>query len=157
MRGVGSTTKACSSCGTSKPLDEFHSHRGRKDGRQSRCKPCANEEGRAWNAKNHGRRKAIHAAWRAANPEKIKDQGLRRLYGITLEKYNHLLLAQSGLCAICGTDSPGGQKKVFNVEHDHKTGRVRGLLCWDCNTAIGKLGDTYEGVMRAAEYLACEA
>lgn len=64
-----------------------------------------------------------------------------------------LALAQhDGACDCCGGAEPGG-RFGWNVDHDHATGRVRGIICHNCNTAIGKLGDTLEGVLRAVRYL----
>ncbi len=69
-------------------------------------------------------------------------------YGLTAEAYDRLVHAQSGACAIC---SASGKKLV--VDHDHRTGLVRGLLCHSCNMGIGQLGDNYLMVNRAAQYL----
>jgi len=64
-----------------------------------------------------------------------------------------MLVTQEGRCAICGTQDPGRNWPSFNVDHDHATGRVRGLLCANCNDAIGKLKDDPTLLHRAAEYL----
>lgn len=63
----------------------------------------------------------------------------RKLYGLTLEQYKYLLEAQGGRCAICGTTDNSGV--ALGVDHDHKTGAVRGLLCDPCNVGIGGLRD----------------
>jgi len=68
-------------------------------------------------------------------------------YGLTPEQYNKILEAQGGLCAICK------QSRKLHVDHCHESGVVRGLLCRSCNTALGKLGDTSSGLMRAVRYL----
>lgn len=76
-------------------------------------------------------------------------RNLRR-YGLTVDDYEALLQAQGGVCAICGdTDT----RRRLNVDHDHATGRVRGLLCNGCNTArLGKLGDSVERAEARAIY-----
>lgn len=74
---------------------------------------------------------------------------LKRLYGLSEEDYNAMYAAQNGCCAICRKLS----KTVLHVDHCHETGRVRGLLCFPCNTSIGRLGDRLESVLAAAEYL----
>jgi hypothetical protein len=77
---------------------------------------------------------------------------LRLRYGITPEDYDSLYQQQYGCCAICGTH----QSKLpatLAVDHNHDTKEVRGLLCFDCNTGIGKLQDNYDIIIKAAEYL----
>lgn len=74
-------------------------------------------------------------------------------YGLTIEQYNLLIAEAHGNCNLCGTTEPGGPHNKFNVDHSHTTGTIRGVLCQACNTGIGKLGDTYESLVRAAEYL----
>lgn len=78
---------------------------------------------------------------------------LKLSYGITEEDYQSLLLKQEGCCAICGTDTPTGKWKVFAVDHCHKTGKVRGLLCNECNRGMGLLKDSPELLLAAAQYL----
>ncbi len=76
---------------------------------------------------------------------------LGRKYGITHEQYEAMLAAQGGVCACCGTSESGRDKWL--VDHDHTTGRVRGLLCFNCNIGIGKLGDDEAGILRALAYM----
>ena len=75
-------------------------------------------------------------------------------YGLTLKTFNALLAGQGGVCVVCGTSdfssSPGGHPVV---DHDHKTGVVRGLLCSNCNTAIGFLKNSPQIIRAAADYL----
>lgn len=63
--------------------------------------------------------------------DRRKDKYLRERYGLTLCKYRKMLKAQDGMCAICRR--PFGSKRKANVDHNHKTGRVRGILCYRCN------------------------
>lgn len=76
--------------------------------------------------------------------------------GIAQTEYERLLAAQDGACAICRqTDIKGNRNHVrFFLDHDHKTGRRRGLLCFSCNRAIGLLGDDPDRLLRAAAYVA---
>jgi CRISPR/Cas system-associated protein Cas10 (large subunit of type III CRISPR-Cas system) len=87
-------------------------------------------------------RKEIDQRYRERHPDrrKITKQkvALRNNYGITLEYYNELLVKQNNKCAICGNEQDG---KALNVDHDHTTGKVRGLLCSTCNFAVGLLKD----------------
>lgn len=78
---------------------------------------------------------------------------LKLSYNLTLEDYDKLLREQDGKCAICGTDTPTGKWKVFAVDHCHKTGIVRGLLCNECNRGIGLLRDSSDILKKALDYL----
>jgi hypothetical protein len=105
-----------------------------------------------WYEANREHVAAKKRAWAEGHRDHLRDQALRSLYGITLAEYNALLAAQGGVCGSCGGPATG-RRKTFHVDHDHRTRRVRGLLCDSCNLAIGKLGDDVEGVERALEYL----
>ncbi len=77
-----------------------------------------------------------------------------RRYGITMQRYQQLLAEQGGGCALCGVVGRGWARGAgVHIDHCHKTGKVRGLLCGDCNTAIGRFGDDPAKLRRAAEYL----
>ena len=84
-------------------------------------------------------------------PEKEMARYIKRLYGMTLEDYNKILLFQGGVCKICGLTDESGRR--LNVDHCHKTGVVRGLLCRKCNTAIGLFRDDPTIIRMAAQYL----
>lgn len=84
---------------------------------------------------------------------RIRASDLKRHYGITVAEFEQILAVQGGGCAICGRDgstSPGG---ILHVDHCHQGGHVRGLLCANCNRAIGQLGDDAARLRRAADYL----
>jgi Recombination endonuclease VII len=70
-----------------------------------------------------------------------------RTYGLTLEQYEKLVELARGRCGICK------KKRVLHIDHDHRTGKVRGLLCSPCNQALGIFGDTRYGLARAMRYL----
>lgn len=93
--------------------------------------------------------------WALDHPEKIKEwawrEGIKRRHGVTLEQFNSLLSSQNGTCAICGKSPQEGKRLC--IDHDHKTGIVRGLLCRNCNAAIGQLGDDPNMLSRAMQYL----
>lgn len=92
--------------------------------------------------------------FRMKNPELQKERDrrghLRRKFGITLDEYNALLKKQNGVCAICYRPEIG---KELSVDHCHKTGRVRGLLCAQCNQAIGMFGESVKVLTNAIEYI----
>lgn len=72
-------------------------------------------------------------------------------YGLTIEDYDKILLAQGGRCAVCSTTEPGHES--FTVDHCHRTNLVRGLLCRNCNSGIGLLGDDVSTIRAAADYV----
>ena len=96
------------------------------------------------------------ARWRQANPDANKRHELKAKYGITLEQYNQMLGDQNGVCAICKkpeTKRLAGKTQTLAVDHCHKTGNIRGLLCSKCNLGIGNLMDNPEIILAAASYI----
>ena len=77
---------------------------------------------------------------------------LERVYGITQEDYDVMLRAQGGVCKICG-QKESVDRFPLAVDHDHKTGKVRGLLCGSCNTGLGKFNDDPDLLLKAMKYL----
>ncbi len=86
------------------------------------------------------------------NPEVQRAQNLKRLYDMSIGQYEELLASQGGGCAIC-EELPSGKRRYLCVDHDHVTGKVRGLLCHSCNRGLGLLGDSVELLEKATEYL----
>lgn len=76
----------------------------------------------------------------------------KRKYGVAQEEFDHMFHGQDGCCAICLAPLVGGPRPV-NVDHDHDTGLVRGLLCLHCNTALGHFRDSPDICRAAADYL----
>lgn len=141
--------KKCKQCNEEKPLDAFHKDRSHIDGLRTECKSCRKPKTRAYYATNSAKvkqREYSHKERRRANT-------LRYCYGISTEKYEQLLMQQNFGCAIC--HKPETKKNASNlcVDHCHKSGRIRGLLCHKCNSAIGKLGDSIELLESALAYL----
>jgi hypothetical protein len=134
--------RTCSRCFRTLTLENFYlrSDRNRKLGSLRRdCKDCVRRGARE-------RRKRI-------TPEEERTRHLRRSYGITPEDYDTLAVAQGHVCAICGKTPKPGKWHVLHIDHDHKTGRVRGLLCFRCNNAIGQLEDDPDLLRSAIAYL----
>ena len=139
--------KLCTRCTVMKPRVEF-SERRQKAGcvdaywaSNAYCKACACEI-----AAQHRLKDLVGSA---ASQRRSR---LKQTYGLTLEAYDEMLRKQGGGCAICGTDTPGGLGG-FHVDHCHHTGRVRGLLCLNCNRGIGALKDDANLLRRAISYL----
>jgi len=97
------------------------------------------------------RRKESALRWNRNNPEKVLDTYYKRVYGIDLATYQKLFNIQGGNCAICL--KPEKRKRNLCVDHDHKTGQIRGLLCENCNIGIGYFADDFVVLYMASEYL----
>ena len=105
-----------------------------------------------WYAKNKGRAAESARKWREANPDRVAFLALRtrlKQYGLSVEQYEQMLADQGGACAVCGAVPD----RTLHVDHCHTSGRVRGLLCSECNTGIGLMCEDPERLRRAAEYL----
>ena len=76
-----------------------------------------------------------------------------RQYNITLAEYDAMFMSQGQVCVICHTDNPGAGRSRFSVDHDHETGKVRGLLCHGCNIVLGMVKDKPKILRDAAGYL----
>lgn len=112
-----------------------------------------NKKRREWARLNPEKDKAATDRWRAEHPDHLKNYWLMKNYGLSLDQYNEKLLAQGGVCAICkGLPNRNGHK-YFHVDHDHKTGTVRKLLCHRCNTMLGLAKDNAQILEAATEYL----
>jgi hypothetical protein len=101
-----------------------------------------------------------HPPVKRQDPDRFLKQrrgNLKKNFGITIEQYNVLFETQNGKCAICGLEHNGyarsGRKQNFAVDDCHQTGRVRGLLCGNCNLGIGNLRDNPDILRAAAAYL----
>lgn len=106
------------------------------------------EQAAAYRLANKEKVAAARKAAYDADPSRWRWYEVKSRYGLTKSDYETLLDSQGGTCAICKEIPP-----VFHVDHNHKTGKVRGLLCASCNLALGKLKDSAERAAQAAIYL----
>jgi len=102
---------------------------------------------RRYYAENKDAITAKKLQWQKRHPERRKSYHRKYLYGLSHEEYTRILGRQNGLCALCDSVGP------LTVDHCHDTGRVRGLLCYSCNTGIGRFGDNPERLTKAIRYL----
>ena len=128
--------KRCPRCGQDKLLEDFVRNRWSKDGRGSYCRPCHAAVVRANVRKNHG---------------SGRDFQLKRRYGVDSKAAAWKILQQGGVCAVCRSAEP------VHVDHHHDNGEVRGILCFNCNRALGYFGDDLLTLYRAADYLETHA
>jgi len=109
-------------------------------------------KGKAYREANNDQLNERKRALYNASREKRKAQRRTRTYGVDESQYNEMLARQSNCCAICNTHK-SELKKELSVDHNHNTGKVRGLLCHSCNLGIGLLKDSPSVVFRAHVYL----
>ena len=130
LRGFRLSTKKCVRCKETKKLSEFSltpakNHRGT-------CKSCRSLE---------------HSGLAG------RERKLKKKYGITHDEYLAMLEEQDGCCLGCGDHAENQTYGVLDVDHNHKTGKVRGLLCSSCNRLLGFAGDSSKVLLRLASYL----
>lgn len=146
-------TKLCPKCKETLPLISFNKA-NRRDGYQTYCRSCHNKMQREKYASDpiEKVKRQIRAGRRKDRDPLVQRRSeLKRLYGITLEEYSEIFAQQGEVCAICKNECQ--TKKSLSVDHDHKTGKVRGLLCNGCNTSIGHFKDSPDLLRRAIKYL----
>ena len=133
------TYKYCGCCKQNLILSKFAKNKAKKDGLQERCTPC---------------RKMHHQTVKHLRKKPTQEQKrnfLIRSYGLTIEQFDLMLKSQRNKCAICKTKEWG--RPSPSIDHCHKTGKVRGLLCNNCNRAIGLLKDNIGTLENAQKYL----
>ena len=160
--------KRCRKCGVEKSRSEYYRAKGTRDGLRGECKSCnlaqqhqryladpaaAKARTRRWQQENADRLNAYRRQRREDPIVKHRDWAghLRRKYGMSVAQYEELILEQSGLCAIC--QNPPAPGRRLHVDHDHDTQRVRGLLCFTCNNALGDFEDDPGRLRTAIGYL----
>jgi hypothetical protein len=136
---VTTAVKACSACLKELPVDQFHKHPTGTFGVRPECKTC----------------RCLRERLRKARPggkARQRELGLLRNYGLSQEDWSRLFVSQGSRCAICLSDSPG-PGHGWATDHDHKTGKVRGILCNPCNRGLGMFLDSPQVMRVAAQYL----
>jgi hypothetical protein len=140
--------KKCNTCGQTRPASMFSAHKTTADRLRTYCKPCSVASVKRWQQKN---------------PDWRLQYSLQRFYKMSLDTYRRLWRDQLGACAICGgnfsQDKTDGRQAC--VDHDHACcpGRftcgdcTRGLICFNCNTVLGKVKDNPDILRSAIRYL----
>lgn len=153
--------KKCSKCGEIKEVLEFYK-RSDGDGYQSLCKVCMKKCRQVYRSDPVKRKREYEGRrqHRKNNSDyyKVMDrkQNLQRNFGISVEQYEALLAAQNNVCAICKKPERAilnGKIKNLAVDHCHKTGKIRGLLCCACNRGVGMFNEDEKLCFEAASYL----
>jgi hypothetical protein len=166
----------CTGCGELlfQSPNNFHRQSRVRSGFYAQCKSCITKMNVAWRKNNPDKAKLIHNRahakarnartpdaverdnqylrdWYKKNRPQARERQLKKTYGITLAEFEDMRAAQSDTCAICGTSERG--RRDWNVDHDHTTGAVRGLLCEQCNFGLGQFRDNPELLEKAALYI----
>lgn len=124
--------KKCPDCGEVKPVFEFPRNKNTRSGFHAYCKPCHNARGRETRSRLYGGNRHYH---------------LRGRYGIGAKEVQALIDAQKGVCPICL------KRSATQVDHNHQTGQIRGVLCLYCNAALGAFHDDPDLIAKAIAYV----
>lgn len=140
--------KRCSRCKNEKSIDGFYFSVGKV---QQTCKQCRSELEKIRYANNPEKKKASSSRRYATKPEYSWALKLKKAYGLTIAQYESMYRTQNGVCAICSCMNLSGRRLA--VDHDHKTGKIRELLCARCNSAIGYARESTEILNKAIAYI----
>lgn len=159
--------KVCSSCKIEKTSSDFCKNSNRKDGLHHACRICARKAYKKYSSKNRSKINATHKKYCLKNKEKIRllhkkeyqknraqyyNSYIKRTYGISIEEKNKIKIKQDFKCWIC-KDHEKNLTRGLVIDHNHKTGKIRGLLCQLCNSALGKFKEDRAAILNAVKYL----
>lgn len=160
--------KTCSKCGETKDESDYHKHCQSKDGLRPDCKACCAAAGKAYRQRNAETIRRSNRRYVEANKETIKvkravyyrnnrhkkrEYELLKRYGVSNEQFEVMERSQKGVCAICGEVRKDRLGRGLAVDHNHNTGKIRGLLCGQCNQGLGRFKDDPNLVLSAYNYL----
>lgn len=156
--------KNCTVCKLNKSTKEFCFDKRMKLKLSSKCKACNYLKLKEWRAKNRLKVNESNKAYKKRHPEQTRQHRLKhskiyykktgwkkrilKRYGISYTTFESMKLEQKNKCAICDKE-----EVELHIDHCHKTGKIRGLLCQKCNTGIGLLGDDLLILNKAVKYL----
>lgn len=135
--------RACKNCKVIKDLDKFTLNKLCKYGREHTCKACTITR---------------QGSWEQISPNSHKNSYYKWKHGVTKSQYDSMFERQGGVCAVCRNKETGlnGKRtgiKALCIDHDHKTGAVRELLCNRCNTALGSLREDLNIITNLVDYI----
>ena len=153
--------KKCTLCEMTFPATTkyFYKYNGAKkhnDGLRYSCKKCDKLRADAYRKKNKEKHAAAKKVYQRAHKDKMRNWRLMWKYGIDSEEYDRILRSQNGVCAICEqpeTHLSHGRIVHLSVDHDHDTGKVRGVLCNACNKGLGHFRDDVKLLKTAIRYI----
>ena len=135
--------KSCRACGKHLPLTAFWRNSAKKDGHFDECRKCRNR---------------MAAQVRVEDPTRMRRYHLQKRYGLSEEEFDRLFEVCKGRCQICRRREDelpllDGKPQRLHVDHNHRTGEIRGLLCIDCNLGLGRFHDSFELLSNAMDYV----
>lgn len=133
--------RACTRCKIIKPIDQFRARTERPHRRVSWCKACIGE---------------VSKQWGRDNPERLSQHQSRWKYGISPAQRAAMISAQNGACAICKLPL-SAEPRARHIDHNHETGRIRGVLCHACNLALGLTRESLDTLRAMVAYLEDDA
>jgi hypothetical protein len=151
----------CTKCKEVKDCSLFHNSKDKKNGFTSQCKSCRNKQRKNnyWLSPEYNREKTAEyrRTLKNTDPEKAflsnRRTKLKQAYGISLEEYSEMLCKQEDKCAVCGKEHLEEPNKRLVVDHCHTSGKIRGLLCNNCNTALGLVKESVQVVEKLKDYI----
>lgn len=145
-----------------RPLYECHQAEMRwnrradlKAGGYWRCSERYKPTSQAWRMAHQARLREYMARWRKSHPEHLAAYMRRYRYGLEAPAYDALMEQQRGRCPLCDVPAKEAPRGMLHVDHDHSTGRVRGLICFRCNTALERV-ELRDWLPRTIAYLSRE-
>jgi len=146
--------KFCNGCKEWRSKGDFTKDQKAADRLSSRCRPCRKKYRRGEEVR--ARTSKYNQRYAQQNPEIMKQKDrknmLKRFWNMTTEQYDSMLQKQNGTCAICDKTESNPHKRLC-IDHDHTTGKIRGLLCDNHNRAMGLFKDSIADMQKAIEYL----
>lgn len=154
-------SKVCNKCSKRKKLTMFNKHKLTKDNLENACKVCTRKQSQSYRKSNPEICKTAKQRWKSTNSEREslnnKGHNLTKYWPNlsaldAVKKYDALFQNQNGKCKICQRHQ-SEFKKALHVDHNHKTKKIRGLLCFSCNSILGHAKEDPIVLMTAVDYL----
>lgn len=154
MINEATVLKFCNGCSEWRSKGDFNKDSGAPDGLGYRCRPCRRKYRRSQEVQS--RTSEYNKKYALENPELMKKKdrknSLKRFWGMTPEQFEAMKVKQGGTCALCPKTESNPHKSLC-IDHDHTTGKIRGLLCDNHNRAMGLFKDSIEDMEKAIQYL----
>lgn len=155
-----SNFKVCPKCKQQKETEGFGKDKSTSDGLRCWCKVCNNKKSSDYQKKNRAYITKYQKEWSKQNPDKVRKYHVKGIYKLGWDTYNSMYFEQAGKCKLCDTEIQPSNDGLSNarvrtgaIDHCHETGRVRGILCHNCNKGLGHFKDSTELLARAINYL----